>query len=230
MTPTMRRVLLLILTAALLAGVAILFTDAASLEYLQARRAGLVALHDAHPWTVRLVFFTLYAAAASLSLPGIALLTLAGGAVLGFWWGLLLVSFAASLGATVAFLSARYLLRQTVERRFGARLARINDGLQRDGALYLFSLRLIPVVPSFAINLGFGLTHLRVGTFYWVSQLGMLALHALYTQAGTRLANLQSLRSVLDPALLASLALLAVLPWLARITVARLRRTKAAHV
>lgn len=187
-----------------------------SLAYLQASQAGLSALYAETPWAVRAAFFALYVAVASLSLPGAAILTLAGGGIFGLGWGLLLVSFASTLGATVSFLAARFVLRDTVQARFGERLASINQGVARDGALYLFSLRLIPVVPFFVINLAMGLTSLRPWTFYWVSQLGMLAGTAVYVNAGTQLASIHSLRDVASPALLGALALLGLFPLLAK--------------
>ncbi|MEA3643732.1 MAG: FAD-dependent oxidoreductase, partial [Lamprobacter sp.] len=142
--------------------------------------------------------------------------TLAGGALFGFWQGLLLVSFASSIGATLAFLVARFLLRDTVQRRFGARLAALNRGIERDGAFYLFTLRLVPIFPFFIINLLMGLSSLRTWTFYWVSQVGMLAGTAVYVNAGTQLGNIDRVGDVLSPELLASFALLGVFPWLAR--------------
>ena len=190
-----------------------------SLAYLQACQSSLAALYAQAPWAVRGAYFALYVAVASLSLPGAAILTLAGGGVFGLGWGLLLVSFASTLGATVSFLAARFVLRDTVQARFGERLASINPGVARDGALYLFSLRLIPVVPFFVINLAMGLTPLRTWTFYWVSQLGMLAGTAVYVNAGTQLASIATLRDVASPGLLGALALLGLFPLLAKVEV-----------
>ena len=187
-----------------------------SLGYLQERQAGFADLYAQHPWEVRAAYFGLYLLVAALSLPGAAILTLAGGAVFGFSWGLLLTSFASSLGATLSFLLARWLLRDVVQNRFAVPLATINAGLAKDGALYLFGLRLIPVVPFFLINLTMGLTALRSWTFYWVSQLGMLVGTAVYVNAGLQLAGLRSLSDVASPALLASFALLGVFPLLVK--------------
>jgi len=187
-----------------------------SLEALRGSQSTLAAQYATHPWELRAAFFAVYLAVTSLSLPGAALLTLAGGGVFGFGWGLLLVSFASSLGATVSFLAARFVLRDVVQARFGTRLNDINQGVARDGALYLFSLRLIPVVPFFVINLAMGLTAMRTRTFYWVSQLGMLAGTAVYVNAGTRLAELQSLHDVASPQLLGAFVLLGVFPLLAK--------------
>ena len=187
-----------------------------TLDFLQQRHQAFADQYALHPWEVRAAYFGLYLAVASLALPGAALLTLAGGAVLGFGWGLLLVSFASSLGATLSFWMARLLLRDWVQARFAAQLVEINAGVQRAGWLYLLSLRLIPVVPFFLINLTMGLTTLRSRTFYAVSQLGMLAGTAVYVNAGIQLGNLHSLADVASPALLGSFALLGVFPLVVR--------------
>lgn len=187
-----------------------------TLDYLQQRHEDFAWLYARHPWEVRLAYFALYLAVASLSLPGAALLTLAGGAVFGFFWGLLLVSFASSLGATVSFRVSRLLLREWVQQRFVTQLAEINAGVQRAGALYLLSLRLIPVVPFFLINLTMGLTNLNTWTFYWVSQLGMLAGTAVYVNAGIQLGTLKSLSDVASPALVLSFLLIGLFPILVR--------------
>jgi len=187
-----------------------------NLNYLQSSQSNLAALYATHPWGLRAAFFLLYLAVAALSMPGAAILTLAGGAVFGLGWGLLLVSFASTLGATVSFWLARFVLRDAVQARFGQRLADINRGLAREGAVYLLSLRLIPVVPFFLINLAMGLTTLRAWTFYWVSQLGMLPATAVYVNAGTQLARIHTLGDAASPVLLGSLALLGLLPIVAR--------------
>ncbi|MEI6759395.1 MAG: FAD-dependent oxidoreductase [Betaproteobacteria bacterium] len=225
----MTRSRLLVLGAVLLGVTSFVALDLGrffSLAYLQTSQAGLSALYAEAPWTVRGVFFALYVAVASLSLPGAAILTLAGGGIFGLGWGLLLVSFASTLGATVSFLAARFVLRDAVQARFGERLAGINQGLARDGALYLFSLRLIPVVPFFVINLAIGLTALRPWTFYWVSQLGMLAGTAVYVNAGTELASISALRDVASPGLLGALALLGLFPLLAKAVMLALQRRR----
>ena len=187
-----------------------------TLDYLQQRHAEFAALYAQRPWELRALYFALYVGVATLALPGAALLTLAGGAVFGFGWGLLLVSFASSLGATLSFWIARLLLREVVQVRFAKPLAEINAGVQRAGWLYLLSLRLIPVVPFFLINLTMGLTALRSWTFYWVSQLGMLVGTAVYVNAGIQLGHLHSLVDVASPALLGSFALLGLFPQVVR--------------
>ena len=143
-------------------------------------------------------------------------MTLAGGALFGLWTGIVLISFASSIGATAAFLASRYVLRESIQRRFGDKLSAINDGMAREGALYLFTLRLVPVFPFFLINLLMGLTSIRTVTFYWVSQIGMLAGTLVYVNAGTQLAQINSLSGIVSPGLLMSFALLGVFPLIAK--------------
>ncbi|MBS0336588.1 MAG: FAD-dependent oxidoreductase, partial [Proteobacteria bacterium] len=169
----------------------------------------------AHPAATALGFFATYVAVTGLSLPGAVIMTLAAGAIFGLVWGTLIVSFASSLGATLAFLAARFLLRDWVQARFGRQLAPVNEGVAKDGAQYLFTLRLIPAVPFFVINLAMGLTPLRTWTFYWVSQAGMLAGTLVYVNAGTQLAQLQSLSGILSPGLVGAFVLLGVFPLIA---------------
>ena len=186
------------------------------LEALRAQQASLHALYAEHPWRAALGFFALYVAYTGFSLPGAALLTLVAGAVFGLARGTILVSFASSLGATIAFLVARFLARDWVQRRFAGRLAAINRGVARDGAFYLFLLRLTPAVPFFLINVAMALTPMRARTFYWVSQLGMLAGTLVYVNAGTQLASLASPRDILSWPLAGALALLGVFPFAAK--------------
>jgi pyruvate/2-oxoglutarate dehydrogenase complex dihydrolipoamide dehydrogenase (E3) component/uncharacterized membrane protein YdjX (TVP38/TMEM64 family) len=197
-----------------------------SFEQLKARQAGFVQLHAQQPFTVAAVYFVVYVLATALSIPGAVIITLAGGAVFGLWQGLLLVSFASTIGATLAFLASRFVLRDGVEARFGQRLADINAGVNKEGAFYLFSLRLIPVVPFFLINLLMGLTRMKTVTFYVVSQIGMLAGTAVYVNAGTQLAQLDSVQGILSPALLGSFVLLGIFPLLARRVVAVIQKRK----
>ena len=187
-----------------------------SLESLKASRAQLEAWRQAHPFWMAGAYALVYVAVTALSLPGAVILTLAGGAVFGLLWGTVLVSFASSVGATLAFLVSRYLLRDMVQARFGARLAQIDAGVKREGAFYLFTLRLVPLVPFFIINLAMGLTAMKASTFYLVSQVGMLAGTVVYVNAGTQLARIDTLAGIVSPALLASFALLGVFPLLAR--------------
>ena len=197
-----------------------------SLEYLRQSQQALADGYASNPWLARGAFFAVYVAVAALSLPGAAVLTLAGGAVMGFGWGLLLVSFASSIGATLAFLSARYLLRDTVTQRMAERMAGINAGLARDGAWYLLSLRLIPAIPFFVINLAMGLTTLGARTFYTVSQFGMLPGTAVYVLAGTQLAQLRSLSDVLSPSMLGAFVLLGLFPLAAKAVLGWLQQRK----
>lgn len=187
-----------------------------TLQAVKDGQAGFAELRASNPVVVAGAFFMLYVGVTALSLPGAAIMTLAGGALFGLVTGTLLVSFASSVGATLAFLTSRFLLRDAVQRRFGNRLKPINEGMQRDGAFYLFTLRLVPVFPFFLVNLLVGLTPIRTRTYYWVSQLGMLPGTLVYVNAGTQLAKLDSLAGVLSPALLGSFVLLGVFPWIAR--------------
>ncbi|WP_439842553.1 FAD-dependent oxidoreductase [Aeromonas taiwanensis] len=187
-----------------------------SLSQLQARQASLALWVDRHFVAASLLFLVIYVLSTALSLPGASLLTLAGSAVFGVAWGLLLVSFASSLGATLAFLSARFLLRDWVSARFGDKLATFQTGMTKDGPFYLLSLRLIPLFPFFLVNLVMGLTPIRVSTYYWVSQLGMLPGTFVYVLAGSELATLTSTGNILSPGLVAALTLLGLMPWLMR--------------
>ena len=171
-------------------------------------------------------YFLCYVLMAALSLPGATVMGLAGGAVFGFWVGTAAVSFASTIGATLAFLMSRYLLRDAVQRRFGDRLAAVNEGVAREGAWYLFTLRLIPVFPFFVINLVMGLTPMPARTFYWVSQLGMLGGTMVYVNAGRELGRLDSLSGILSPSMLLAFALLGLFPLVVKKAVARVRAQK----
>ena len=197
-----------------------------SLEFLQQSQARFAELRAQQPLALAAGYFLLYVAVAALSLPGATIVTLAGGAIFGLGWGLLLVSFASSIGATLAFLTARFLLRDSVQGRFGQRLAEVDKGIQKDGAFYLFTLRLIPVVPFFVINLLMGLTKMKAWTFYWVSQIGMLAGTAVYVNAGTQLGQLTSLQGIVSPGLLGSFVLLGLFPLIARKIVEAVQKRK----
>lgn len=187
-----------------------------SLEALKASHDALMQAYQEQPIQVISLYAVTYIIMAALSLPGATVMSLAGGAVFGFWIGVPVVLISATVGATFAFLAARYLFRDVVQRRFGDRLEAINRGLERDGAFYLFSLRLVAAFPFFLINLLMGLTVIRVSAFFWASLIGMLAGSAVYVNAGTQLAAISSLSDILSPALIGSFLLLAVFPWLAR--------------
>ena len=187
-----------------------------SLDYIKGAQADFAALYAARPWMVATAFLAVYVAVAALSLPGAAILTLLAGAIFGLLVGTVVVSFASSLGATLAMLFSRYVLRDSVKARFGARLADIDKGIEREGAFYLFTLRLVPVFPFFVINLLMGLTKMKAATFYGVSQIGMLAGTVVYVYAGTQLAQITSLGSIVSPGLAAALVLLGVFPLAAK--------------
>jgi pyruvate/2-oxoglutarate dehydrogenase complex dihydrolipoamide dehydrogenase (E3) component/uncharacterized membrane protein YdjX (TVP38/TMEM64 family) len=193
------------------------------LDYLQSQQEQLARFVDQNPALSRLGYFLIYIAVTALSLPGAAVLTLVGGAVFGFVWALLLVSFASTLGATGAFLLSRYLLRNAVSRRFHSRMAAIDAGIEKDGAFYLFTLRLVPVFPFFVINLVMGLTTLKASTFFFVSQLGMFPGTIVFVNAGTQLAKIDSINGILSPVLLASFVALGLFPLAARILIARIK-------
>jgi pyruvate/2-oxoglutarate dehydrogenase complex dihydrolipoamide dehydrogenase (E3) component/uncharacterized membrane protein YdjX (TVP38/TMEM64 family) len=187
-----------------------------SLAAVKNSQADLQAWRAAQPVLAGLLFFAGYVAVTALSLPGAVVMTLAAGALFGLGWGTLIVSFASSIGATLAFLAARWLLGGWVQARFGDRLAAVNAGIAKEGGFYLFTLRLVPVLPFFVINLAMGVTRLRTWTFYWVSQVGMLAGTLVYVNAGTQLARIDSLSGIVSPGVLGSLVLLGVFPLLAK--------------
>jgi len=182
-----------------------------SLEYFQAQRAAIEAYHGAHPLETAAIFFAVYVVVTGLSLPGAAILTLVGGAIFGLLWGVVIISFASSIGATLAFFASRYLLRDWVQGRLGDKLKAINAGVEREGPFYLFAMRLVPAFPFFAINLLMGLTPIKARTFYAVSQLGMLAGTIVYVYAGTQLGQFR-----ISPGLVAAFVLLGVFPLVAK--------------
>ena len=185
-------------------------------DVLKANRVRLAELASASPVRAGAIFVAVYIAVTALSLPGAAVMTLGAGALFGVVWGTLLVSVASTIGATLAFLMSRFVLRGWVAERFANQLDAVDRGIERDGALYLFTLRLVPAFPFFVVNLLMGLTSLRTRTFFWVSQAGMLAGTVVFVNAGTRLAELGSLGDVLSAGVLGSLALLGVLPLAAK--------------
>ena len=182
-----------------------------SIEYFQAKRALIEAYFQANPVQTGVIFFAVYVAVTGLSLPGAAILTLVAGAIFGLMWGTIIVSFASSIGATLAFLASRYLLRDWVQAKFGDKLKPINEGVAREGAFYLFALRLVPAFPFFVINLVMGLTPIKTRTFYWVSQVGMLAGTLVYVYAGTQLGQFK-----ISIGLISAFVLLGIFPLVAK--------------
>ncbi|MDR9468960.1 FAD-dependent oxidoreductase [Marinospirillum sp.] len=213
----LKKLLLLSLLAALIALVWQLgWLDALTFDNLKRQQGELVAFRDAQPLLVSGLYFLVYVGVTALSLPGATIMTLAGGAVFGLGWGLLLVSFASTLGATLAMLVSRFLLRGWVKQRFSKTMQKLDAGIEKEGAFYLFALRLVPAFPFFVINLAMGLTRIKVSTYWWVSQVGMLAGTVVYVNAGTQLAQIAGPGDVLSLELLVSFALLGLFPLLAR--------------
>lgn len=187
-----------------------------TLDNLKLQQAALQSWTSESPWQASAIYFGIYTLVTALSIPGAVIMTLAGGALFGLLWGFVLISFASTLGATLAMLASRYLIRDWVCQRFSSMTQKVDQGIEREGKFYLFSLRLIPVVPFFVINLAMGLTKMRVREFWWVSQVGMLAGTLVYVNAGTELAKIESLSGILSPGLLGAFVLLGIFPFIAR--------------
>ncbi|QZN91541.1 FAD-dependent oxidoreductase [Idiomarina abyssalis] len=219
--------LLLVIITLFVSAFAFDLTQYLSLDVLKEKQQQLNQLFVDYPFTVFAVYFVIYVVTTALSLPGATILTLGAGAIFGLGWGLLLASFAASFGAFLAFLSARFILHDWVQEKFGDRLTAINRGMERDGAFYLLSLRLVPLFPFFVINLVMGLTKIKAWTFYWVSQVGMLLGTAVYVNAGTQLAQISSLGDVVSADLIGAFVLLGIFPLIAKAVLAFLKRRKA---
>ncbi len=218
MPVTARSALVLLIAAAVAVFFLFDFASYLSLEALKARQAELAGFVEQRPVAAIGGFFILYIAVTALSLPGAAIMTLAAGAIFGLLLGTIIVSFASAIGASLAFLSSRYILRDWVRGRFGKRVEAIDKGIASDGAFYLLTLRLIPAFPFFLINLAMGLTAMRLATFYVVSQVGMLAGTIVYVNAGTHLAGIESTSDILSPGLIGSLVLLGIFPLIAKAT------------
>ena len=183
-----------------------------TLSYIKASQQEFHALYLSNRGLVIAAYMGIYVAITALSLPGAAVLTLAAGGLFGLTVGTVAVSFASTIGATLACLVSRFLLREWVQNRFGDKLSAINKGIEQEGAFYLFSLRLVPVFPFFVINLLMGLTRIRLFTFYWVSQVGMLAGTLVYVNAGKELAKIDSRAGIISPGVLASFVVLGLFP------------------
>jgi uncharacterized membrane protein YdjX (TVP38/TMEM64 family) len=190
--------------------------DYLSLTKLQSQQATILSYYANHPILTLLAYGLIYIVVTGLSLPGATILTLAGGALFGLLWGTIIVSIASTIGATLAFLAARFLFRENLEQKFAQQLSAINAGIEKDGGYYLFTLRLVPLIPFFAINLIMGLTKMSASTFFWVSQVGMLAGTLVYVNAGTQLATIKSLSDITSPFLIASFVLLGIFPLIAK--------------
>lgn len=211
-----RLILLSLIVLIFAAGVYFDLHEAITLENFKARQTDADAWVTANPFTAAFGYLLFYVVVTAVNIPGAAAMTLIAGALFGILQGTIIVSFASTIGATLAFLLSRYLLRDFVEQRFRALTMRINKGVEKDGAYYLFTLRLVPAFPFFAINMVMGLTRLNVITFYWVSQIGMLPATILYVNAGTQLGQTESLAGVLSPQIIGSFVLLGLFPLVAR--------------
>jgi len=223
----MKKIIIIAALAALIA--AYFWFDLGSeltIEGIKSRVDQAQGFYEENAVLVLAIFFLIYVGVTAASLPGAAIMTLAAGALFGLVTGTILVSFASTIGATLAFLSSRYVLRDTVEAKFGDRLKTINQGLERDGAFYLFTIRMIPLIPFFVVNLVMGLTRIKVWTFAWVSQIGMLLGTIVYVNAGTQLAQIESTSGLLSPVLIGSFVLLALVPWIAKGIVGVIQRRK----
>ena len=187
-----------------------------SLEYFKQQQGVIAAYYQANPIQTGLLFFAAYIAVTALSLPGAAIMTLVAGAIFGLFWGVIIVSFASSIGATLAFLVARFLLRDSIQTKFGDKLKAFNAGVEKEGGFYLFTLRLVPAFPFFVINAVMGLTTMKTLTFFWVSQVGMLAGTIVFVYAGQQLAGITSLKGILSPGLIGAFVLIGILPIVAK--------------
>lgn len=187
-----------------------------TLEYLKSEKANILALYEQNAFSTIAIYMLVYIAVTALSLPGAVILTLAGGAIFGVFTGTIIVSFASTIGATLAFLVSRFILRESIQNKFGQKLASINQGIDKEGSFYLFTLRLIPIFPFFMINLLMGLTRIKVSQFFLVSQIGMLPGTIVFVNAGSQLAGLDSLSGILSPSLLLSFVLLGLFPLIAK--------------
>ena len=187
-----------------------------SLEYFKQQQGVIAAYYQANPVQTGLLFFAAYIAVTALSLPGAAIMTLVAGAIFGLFWGVIIVSFASSIGATLAFLVARFLLRDSIQTKFGDKLKAFNAGVEKEGGFYLFTLRLVPAFPFFVINVVMGLTTMKTLTFFWVSQVGMLAGTIVFVYTGQQLAGITSLKGILSPGLIGAFVLIGILPIVAK--------------
>lgn len=201
-----------------------------TLENLQTQKDEWQTRYDTNPLLFIISFFIIYVLATSLALPAASLLTVAAGAFFGFWLGLSLVSFASSIGATLAFLITRYLLRDNIEKKFNNQLAKINTGIEEDGWLYVFGLRLVPLFPFFVVNALLALTKIKTFTYYIASQMGMLAGTAVYVNAGKQLSTIQSLGDIISFNIIISFILLALFPFIAKYIMKAIRKKNTGSI
>ena len=199
-----------------------------NITYLKESQATFSNYYHGHQLLTIAIYMLIYITATALSLPGAAILTLAGGALFGLVTGTIVISFASTIGATIACIVSRYLLQDWVQKKFGDKLVKINRGIEEEGAFYLFTLRLVPIFPFFIINLVMGLSKIPIKTFYWVSQIGMLPATMVYVNAGRELGKIDSLSGILSPGLLFSFVLLGIFPLAAKKIISRVRTTRSA--
>ncbi|MBM4146333.1 MAG: TVP38/TMEM64 family protein [Nitrospira sp.] len=209
----LKKIVILIVIAGLIVAVKVFGLDQyLTLSYLKGSLDTLKALYRDHSLMVIAGYFIIYVLTTSLSLPGASPLGIAGGALFGFWTATVVVSFASTIGATLACLVSRFLLRDWIQNKFGDKIAKINEGIEKEGAFYLFTLRLIPVFPFWLINLAMGVTKMPLFKFYWVSQIGMLAGTMVFVNAGKELAKIESVKGILSPSLIISFVLIGIFP------------------
>src|SRR4030042_6638351 len=223
----LKKIVILIVIAGLVAAVKVFHLDQyLTLSYLKGSLDKLKTLYENHSFMVIAGYFVIYVLTTSLSLPGASPLGIAGGALFGFWTATLVVSFASTIGATLACLVSRYLLRDWIQNKFGDKIAKVNEGIEKEGAFYLFTLRLIPIFPFWMINLVMGLTKMPLSRFYWVSQIGMLPGTMVFVNAGKELAKIESIKGFFFPGLIISFALLGIFPIAVKKLVAFYRKRK----
>jgi len=223
---TFRILIAVMIVACVLAFMTLNMGQYLTLETLKTQQDELKTYYDGHMGLMIGGYSAVYIISTALSLPGAAILTLAGGAIFGFWPGTLIVSFASTIGATLAFIVSRFLLRDWVQGRFREKLTTINEGIRKEGAFYLFAMRLVPAFPFFLVNIVMGLTPIKTTTFYWVSQTGMLAGTMAFVFAGTQLSQIQSVRGILSLKLMISFTIIGVLPLISRAVIGHLRSGK----
>lgn len=226
---TFRILVVLMIAACVLAFMTLNTGKYLTIEKLKTQQEALKAYYDGHMGLMTGGYFIVYVLSTALSLPGAAILTLAGGAIFGFWTGTVIVSFASTIGATLAFIVSRFLLRDWLQNRFKEKLTTINEGIRSEGAFYLFALRLVPAFPFFLVNIVMGLTPIKTITFYWVSQAGMLAGTMAFVFAGTQLSQIKSVRGILSLKLIISFTIIGLLPLLSRLVIERFRSGKWLH-